>query len=456
MTGRPRRTLLAISTALLVACSSAGDGASDVPDVSNTAPTTDSAPTTPEEAAGRPPDARPVVDRVGVEIGWVGTVDGVVVDDGGDVADLVRAELPSADGAEIVTTIDAELQAHLVDALGTVPSTNGRFDVSAVVVDVVTGEVVAAADTSPTSSLASFSRPTGSVLKFLVALGAFDAGAQSDDQLDGGDRCVLPAPDAPDDPARAMSFAGDPAFAPADLRTLTAFSVNCAFAKLYTAVGGEGILRLAAELGLTEVVDDTPRLVIGAATASPLQLARAMAAVLGDGTFADPPVIAGSAGGDSARRVIVDPSTANATAQMLTAVVDVGTASGAGLAGERPGAGKTGTQANNTDAWFVGGTPQYAVAVWMGNAAAGADGMVGVPEFGDVVRVQGGAYPAQVWKAFLDAALADEPPADWPAAQSDRDPVRIVVPSIECSATPFVPGLGLPAIPLDAVVGDCP
>lgn len=421
---------VAAAAALLVACTS-GDDASTVP-----------------------ADARRILDRHGVELGWVATVDGVVVDDGGDVADLVRLELGSPEGDTIVTTVDADLQADLVAALDTVPSTGGRFDVSAVVVDVATGEVVAVADTSSASSLATLIRPTGSVLKFVVALATMAAGAQADDLLDGGQRCVLPAPDAPDDPSRAMSFVGEAAFAPADLYTLTAFSVNCAFAKLYASVGGEDVLALAAELGLTGVDEDTPRIVIGAATASPLQLARAMAVVLGDGSFAAPPIIDGTATSVE-RHVVVESSVAHATARLLTGVVDVGTAATAGLAGGRPGAGKTGTQANNTDAWFVGGTPQLAVAVWMGNASAGSDGMVGVAEFEGVVRVQGGSYPATVWKSFLDAALADEPHVDWPATEPAREPVRIVVPSIECSTSPFVAGLGLPAVPLDSVIDDC-
>ena len=36
----------------------------------------------------------------------------------------------------------------------------------------------------------------------------------------------------------------------------------------------------------------------------------------------------------------------------------------------RPAAGKTGTTDNNVDAWFVGFTPQYTAAVWMGNPTA--------------------------------------------------------------------------------------
>ena len=50
---------------------------------------------------------------------------------------------------------------------------------------------------------------------------------------------------------------------------------------------------------------------------------------------------------------------------MLQNVVDAGTGQRAALA-DRPVAGKTGTTENYGDAWFVGYTPQLAVAVWVG------------------------------------------------------------------------------------------
>ena len=51
---------------------------------------------------------------------------------------------------------------------------------------------------------------------------------------------------------------------------------------------------------------------------------------------------------------------------------------------------------NNTNAWFVGFTPQLTTAVWVGDPD-GYTPMVNVPEF-DQERVQGGRYPTQIWQ----------------------------------------------------------
>ena len=45
-----------------------------------------------------------------------------------------------------------------------------------------------------------------------------------------------------------------------------------------------------------------------------------------------------------------------------------------------PAAGKTGTQQDNTNAWFVGFTPQLTTAVWVGDPD-GYTPMENVPEF---------------------------------------------------------------------------
>ena len=130
---------------------------------------------------------------------------------------------------------------------------------------------------------------------------------------------------------------------------------------------------------------------------------------------------------------------------------------GPALAGGRPAAGKTGTQDSNTNAWFVGGTPQYTTAVWMGNWRNNIDKMIGIREFKAFPKVQGGTYPALIWKAYMDAAHAGLPVEDWPApAQPPRPPARLYLPGTECGARfdgsgnpiPLVRGAnGIPAAP---------
>ena len=96
-----------------------------------------------------------------------------------------------------------------------------------------------------------------------------------------------------------------------------------------------------------------------------------------------------------------------------------------------PTAGKTGTTDNYGDAWFVGYTPQLAVAVWVGYPDKLQPMLT---EFGGK-PVAGGTLPAQIWHAFMTAAdkqLKQRPgavPADAVhpgAGQADRLARRLV------------------------------
>jgi membrane peptidoglycan carboxypeptidase len=115
-----------------------------------------------------------------------------------------------------------------------------------------------------------------------------------------------------------------------------------------------------------------------------------------------------------------------AKAETLTAileqVVEQGTGKRARLSG-RTAAGKTGTTDNYGDAWFVGYTPELAVAVWVGypNALRPME-----TEFhGEPVA--GGTLPAQIWKAFMTRALAKTGPKSFnPAPYLPAYDVRVV------------------------------
>jgi penicillin-binding protein 1A len=88
---------------------------------------------------------------------------------------------------------------------------------------------------------------------------------------------------------------------------------------------------------------------------------------------------------------------------ILHDVVMRGTGKRAALFGQAV-AGKTGTTDEQSDAWFLGLTPQLAGAVWMG----APDARVPMTNVGGI-RVYGGTYPAQIWQAFLWGALRGQP-----------------------------------------------
>jgi membrane peptidoglycan carboxypeptidase len=86
--------------------------------------------------------------------------------------------------------------------------------------------------------------------------------------------------------------------------------------------------------------------------------------------------------------------------QMLQGVVQYGTGTAASLANWQV-AGKTGTTENYGDAWFVGFTPDLVTAVWVGYP----NKLVPMTTEFHGHTVEGGTYPALIWKAFMQAAL---------------------------------------------------
>jgi penicillin-binding protein 1A len=120
----------------------------------------------------------------------------------------------------------------------------------------------------------------------------------------------------------------------------------------------------------------------------------------------------------------------------LKKTLTLGTARRTPLEGGRPSAGKTGTQDENTNAWFVGSTKQLTTAVWVGDPK-GYTPMVNVPEFrrDGVPRVTGGTYPARIWKAFMDQAHIGVPALDWSAPTNvQQNPKRLYLPGVDCTA----------------------
>jgi penicillin-binding protein 1A len=128
---------------------------------------------------------------------------------------------------------------------------------------------------------------------------------------------------------------------------------------------------------------------------------------------------------------VLDEGVANTVSTMLQGVVKSGTAQRAQL-GVVPVAGKTGTTENYGDAWFVGWTREYTVAVWVGYP----NKLVPMETEFNGEPVAGGTFPAGIWKTFMEAVLKIDPP---PELEEDED-------AAEAGATP-APGTVAPAAP---------
>jgi penicillin-binding protein 1A len=88
---------------------------------------------------------------------------------------------------------------------------------------------------------------------------------------------------------------------------------------------------------------------------------------------------------------VIKPETAQLMVSMLRTVMSGGT--GARARPGRPAGGKTGTTNNWKDAWFVGFTPRYATALWMGYDKLGLSlgigqsaGVIAAPVWGEYMR----------------------------------------------------------------------
>ena len=165
-----------------------------------------------------------------------------------------------------------------------------------------------------------------------------------------------------------------------DLARAMVSSDNSVYAQLTKFVGPKGIVRTAHALGIRSELDPYFSIGLGAVAVNPLDMTRAYATFANGGKRVD-----GSLIGDKPRvvervefarsgqvktnrpvaRPVMTTDEANLLTSILQNVVTQGTGKRAALA-DRPAAGKTGTTENYGDAWFVGYTPQLAVAVWVG------------------------------------------------------------------------------------------
>jgi penicillin-binding protein 1A len=195
-------------------------------------------------------------------------------------------------------------------------------------------------------------------------------------------------------------------------------SDNTVYAQLTDLVGPKAIVETAHELGIRSPLDAYFSIGLGSVAVNPLEMARAYATVANGGRRVD-----GSLFGDKPRVVerverlragridenpplptqVLEPGQAEVLTDILEDVIRAGTGRRADVPG-RSIAGKTGTTDNYGDAWFVGYTPELAVAVWVGYP----DRLRPMrTEFGGQ-PVAGGTLPALIWKEFVQSVEEDE------------------------------------------------
>jgi penicillin-binding protein 1A len=208
-----------------------------------------------------------------------------------------------------------------------------------------------------------------------------------------------------------------------DLEEATVHSDNAVYAQLTQLVGPSNVVRMARQAGIKSRLNEYFAIGLGAEATNPLEMARAFSTFATGGLrvdgsiFGDQPraviLVENAPAGEPRNRVIrrqvLSPEKTAILNDILQKVVTSGTGRRAALP-DRPAAGKTGTTENYGDAWFVGYTPQLAVAVWVGYPKELRPMLT---EF-DGESVAGGTFPAQIWKTFMQEALKQKEPMDFP------------------------------------------
>lgn len=193
-------------------------------------------------------------------------------------------------------------------------------------------------------------------------------------------------------------------------------SINVFYVKLIEQYGVLKTADMAARLGITSLPRSGPSavssksasLTLGAYETSPLQMASAYAAFAANGVVCAPTGIVSAlrtvsatpvAVPDPACHQAIDPSVARQVQDILQGgLQEGGTAEGRGI--NRPAFGKTGTTNSNAATWFVGSTPQYTTAVWVGDPRGGTRYPLNrVTAYGSYIGTLFGAtVAARVWQ----------------------------------------------------------
>lgn len=204
---------------------------------------------------------------------------------------------------------------------------------------------------------------------------------------------------------------------PISIKTALARSRNVAAIRAASTVRINEVVDVARALGITSNIPRYLPTAIGAADVKVIDMARAYAAFFRGGV--DIPYWFLESVEDKNRGLInfrpseytqiISKETADKVLLGMRWVVLAGTARSASRELPFAVAGKTGTTNNFTDAWFVGGTPKYVVAVWVGfdrkaiplvsreNTFKETGGSTALPVFIDIMK---GIYESRPYDEF--------------------------------------------------------
>ncbi len=219
-------------------------------------------------------------------------------------------------------------------------------------------------------------------------------------------------------------------------------SVNTVYAQVSNEVGPDSIVDVARRMGITEAsLTPVLSIVLGTSEVSTKEMANAYSNFATNGAHADDYLIEkildaeGNVVYQNEHSVeqVADPAIFAAIRRSLEKVpTSSGTAVRANIG--RPQGGKTGTHQSYLDAWFVGFTPEYSTAVWVGYESKQVPLTNVVINGQKYARVFGGSVPAPIWAEFMTYVTKDLPVSAFPADPANIDdylkPPTTNVPSV--------------------------
>ncbi len=327
-------------------------------------------------------------------------------------------------GLRVTTSIDLDLQRLARESVNEVLGTRGP-SAALVAIDPRDGRVLAmyggkSFKESQFNLAVQGERQSGSAFKPFVLAAALDAGISPQTTFTSQPTTI----NLGDKIWSIANYEGS-YLGTIDLYDATTHSDNTVYAQLTSVVGPAKVRQEAHRLGVTSPLNAYFAIGLGVEAVNPLEMARAFSTFANSGARID-----GSLLGNRPRAVmkvvdgrrtienapredqVLDPDTDAILTSMLQNVVEDGTGHRAAL-DDRPVAGKTGTTENYGDAWFVGYTPQLAVAVWVGYP----NKLVPMETEYYGSPVAGGTFPALIWKNFAKKALRymNAPPESFPS-----------------------------------------
>jgi len=221
-----------------------------------------------------------------------------------------------------------------------------------------------------------------------------------------------------------------------DLAEATYGSVNVVYAQLSLEVGPEKIVDVAKRMGVDEsALDPVLSIVLGSSAVTTREMANAFSNFATNGLHADDYVIAKIVNSEGETiyehqpetTQVADPAIFAAAHRALRVVPVSGTAPRANIG--IPQGGKTGTHQSYLDAWYVGYTPEYSTAVWVGYEAQQVP-LVNVVINGQPYdRVFGGSVPAPIWAEFMTYVHQNLPVTDFPPEPANIDKYLVPPPT---------------------------